>query len=95
MGIVKCKKHGLNGIILTYEHISESVWNFKEISCFVKRVEKRKNENDKFDWDWIYVLCGTCDEEYKQTTIHKLPHYLLKPACAKCFIELSSLENWK
>ncbi len=85
----------MTGQALTCSHLSELVWNFREVSGFVKRVEERDNKDDKYSWDWIYVLCEVCDKEFKETTMGEFPDYFLKPICAKCFIELSSLESWK
>jgi len=95
MGVVLCKKHGKSGQVLTCSHLSNLVWNFNQVTDFVKRVEESNNNNDKYSWDWIYVLCKTCDAEYKKTSIEEFPDYFLKPICAKCFIELSELESWK
>lgn len=95
MGVVLCKKHGRSGQVLTCPHLSRLVWNFDEVSDFVKRVEERNKKDDKYSWDWVYVLCRICDAEHKEIKVGEFPAYFLKPACGKCFIELSSLEDWK
>ena len=96
MGLVVCKKHGTNGMVLTCSHLTELAWSYKPIFDFVKRVEKDTTDIDeKFKFDWVYCLCTNCDEQYKETNFYEFPQYFLQPACASCFRELSNLESWK
>ena len=96
MGIVDCKKHGTSGIVFTCPHLSESTWNFKTITDFVKRVEKDTVDTENnFQIEQVYCLCTNCDEQYKKTSFWEFPECFLQPVCAKCFEELSNLESWK
>ena len=78
---------------LSCPHLSKSVWNYKSVNNFIKRVELDKESVDSFRLDWVYYLCESCNQENEKITIFEFPEYFIQPSCAKCFKELSNLEN--
>ena len=90
MGFIICKRHGGNGIVLSYPHLSESICNYKSVNNIVKRVKLDTDDADGFELEFIYYLC---DKENEKTAIEEFPEYFIQPSCAKCFKKLSNLEN--
>ena len=93
MGVVNCQKHGKAGIALSCPHIADSLYQFQKISNVVRILEKEKDYNNKFSHNEIHYLCKDCDEKYKDVDFSEYTNELLEPVCAKCFKELSNIEN--